>query len=238
MMEKYILKPLSWDTEFFGIPCARAMLNGELTEKEAEALCEECRAYDFVTIENTCGSSVNDFLLGTKGYAYITDCAVTLKKKSESHSADEFCGTSIRLAVEEDLPWIEAIAKDAFVTSRFYNDPKIPEEKASDLYRSWVKNAFLDDNKVIFVSEEKNGFLIYYQNEKTAHLNLIATGGENRKKGVGTDLTKYADNYAFENGCEDFYVGTQSANIPAINLYIKCGFRFSKSTKIFHLRND
>ncbi len=238
MIEVYTIKPLDWDTEFFGIPCARVTLNKELTEREMEALQEQCKAYEFVTIENTCGSSMNNFLLGEKTKAYITDCAVLLKKKSEAHSAEAYGDTSIRLAVEEDLPWIEDIAKEAFVTSRFYNDPQIPEEKASGLYKSWVNNAFADENMTIFVSEEKNGFLIYYQNEKTAHLNLIAAGGENRKKGVGTALTKYADNYAFENGCVDFYVGTQAMNITAINLYIKCGFRFSKTTRIFHLRND
>lgn len=238
MMEKYILKPLDWDTDFFGVSSARAMLNEALTEQEIENMLEQCKDYGFVTIENTCGSPINDFNLGTKSKAYITDCAVTLKKKSAPHSVDEFDGNSIRLAVEADLPWIEEIAKNAFVTSRFYNDPCIPVEKASDLYKSWVKNAFADENKTIFVTDEQNGFLIYYENGKDAHLNLIAAGGANRKKGVGTVLTKYADNYAFENGCEDFYVGTQSSNIPAINLYVKCGFKFSKSTRIFHLRND
>lgn len=238
MMEKYILKPLDWDTDFFGVSCARVMLNEELTEQEFENMLEQCEAYGFVTVENTCGSPVNDFYLGTKSKAYIADCAVTLKKKSEPHSIDELEGNSIREAVEADLPWIEGIAKNAFVTSRFYNDPCISEEKASGLYKSWVKNAFADENKTIFVTDEQNGFLIYYQNGKIAHLNLIAAGGENRKKGVGSALTRYADNYAFENGCEDFYVGTQSANIPAINLYVKCGFKFSKATKIFHLRND
>lgn len=238
MMEKYILKPLDWDTDFFGVSSARVMLNEELIEQEFENMLEQCRGYGFVTIENTCGSPVNDYYLGAKSKAYITDCAVTLKKKSEPHSVNEFDGNSIRMAVEEDLPWIEEIAKDAFTTSRFYNDPQIPKEKASALYKSWVKNAFSDENKIIFVSNEKNGFLIYYQNEGDAHLNLIATGGKNHKKGVGTALTKYADNYAFEKGCEDFYVGTQSANIPAINLYVKCGFKFSKAKRIFHLRND
>ena len=238
MTEKYILKPLDWDTAFFGVSCARVMLNEALSEQETENMLELCKDFDFVTIENTCGDPVNDFYLGTKSNAYITDCAVTLKKKSEPHSLEELEGNSIRLAVEEDLAWIEKIAGNAFSTSRFYNDPCISKEKASDLYKSWARNAFKDENKKIFVTDEQSGFLIYYQNGKDAHLNLIAAGGENRKKGVGTALTKYADNYAFENGCEDFYVGTQSVNLPAINLYVKCGFRFSKATKIFHLRKD
>ena len=33
-MEKYILKPLDWDTDFFGVSSARAMLNEALTEQE------------------------------------------------------------------------------------------------------------------------------------------------------------------------------------------------------------
>ncbi len=237
-MEKFIIKHLDWDTDFFGIPCARVMLNEELTEQDMENILEQCKPYSFVTVENTCGSAMNDFYLGTKSNAYITDCAVTLQKKSEAHSLEEFNGISIRLAIEEDLPWMTEIANNAFVTSRFYNDPCIPRDKVSGMYTSWVKNAYLDANKAIFVPEGKNGFLIYYQNGSNAHLNLIATGGENRKKGVGTALVKYADNYAFENGCENFFVGTQATNVPAINLYIKCGFKFFKSTRIFHFRND
>ncbi len=237
-MEKYIIKPLDWDTDFFGMSCARVTLNDELTEQETEELFEQSREYDFVTIENTCGAFINDFYIGQKSKAYITDCSVTLKKKSEAHSEVNMCETQIRLATEDDLPWLTQIAGKAFVNSRFCNDPHITEEAVSELYTSWVKNAFLDDNKTIFVTEEKNGFLIYFNDGNRAYINLIATDGRNCKKGVGTALVKYADNYAFENGCEEFFVGTQSTNIPAINLYIKCGFKFLKTTRIYHLRNN
>lgn len=235
-MEKYIFKHLDWDTEFFGIPCARVSLIEALTEQESEELFHQCDEYDFVTIENTCGDFSNDFYLGKSSKAYITDCSVTLKKQSSAYSSSDFGDIKIRPATEDDLSWITEIAGIAFTNSRFYNDPKITEEQVSNLYKSWVKNAFSDENKAVFVTEEKNGFIIYLQNGNQAHINLIATGGKNRKKGVATALVKYADNYAFANGCDEFFVGTQSTNIPAINLYIKCGFKFFKTTRIYHLR--
>lgn len=237
-MEKYNFRHLDWDTEFFGIPCARASLLEALSEECFEELFEKSAEYSFVTIENTCGEFSNDFYLGRCSKAYLTDCAVTLKKQSSAYSSEDFGDVKIRPATEEDLPWLTELAGSAFTKSRFYNDPEITEDQVSDLYKSWVKNALKDENKTVFVSEDKNGFVIYLQNGDQAHLNLIAAGGANRKKGVGTALVKYVDNYAFENGCSDFFVGTQATNIPAINLYIKCGFRFFKTTRIYHLRND
>ncbi len=238
MMDTFTIKPLDWDTEFFGVSCARVALSEALTEQGADDLLQQVSKYGFVTIENTCGAFINDFYIGNKSTAYITDCSVTLKKKTQAYSDDTFSETGIRLATEEDLPWLAEIAGAAFINSRFYNDPCITPEQVSGMYTSWVKNAFCDENKTIFVTEEKNGFLIYLQNGDQAHINLIAAGGANRKKGVGTALVKYADNYAFSNGCEDFFVGTQATNIPAINLYIKCGFKLFKTTRIYHLRNS
>ena len=238
MMEKFTIKHLDWDTDFFGMSCARVALNDALTEQDAESVFQQVSSYDFVTIENTCGAFINDFYVGNKSTAYITDCSVTLKKKSRAYSEADFSETQIRLATEDDLPWLTEIAGQAFVNSRFYNDPCITAEAVGGLYSSWVKNAFRDENKTIFVTEDKNGFIIYLQNGTEAYINLIATGGENRKKGVGTALVKFADNYAFENGCEEFFVGTQATNIPAINLYIKCGFKFFKTTRIYHLRKN
>lgn len=237
-MGKYNFSHLDWDTEFFGVPCARASLLEALSQEDFEELLQQCDGYSFVIVENTCGEFSNDFYLGKKSKAYITDCAVTLKKESTAYSSEDYGDIEIRPATEEDLPWITEIAGNAFVNSRFYNDPEITDEQVSKLYKSWVKNALSDENKAIFVTEDKNGFIIYLQNGDQAHINLIATGGTNRKKGVGTALVKYADNYAFENGCKDFFVGTQATNIPAVNLYTKCGFRFFKTTRIYHLRND
>lgn len=235
-MERYTFKHLDWDTDFFGVPCARASLLEALTEQEFEELLHQCDEYGFVTIENTCGEFSNDFYLGNNSRAYIADCAVTLKKQSKANSSADYGDTKIRPATEDDLPWIVEIAGSAFKNSRFSNDPEISEEQVSNLYKSWVKNALSDENKVVFVTEEKNGFIVYLQSGNQAHINLIATGGKNRKKGVGTALVKYVDNYAFENGCDDFFVGTQATNIPAINLYTKCGFKFLNTTRIYHLR--
>ncbi len=235
-MKKYNFSHLDWDTEFFGIPCARISLLEALTEQEMKDAFRQCDEYSFVTIENTCGAFSNDFYLGNSSKAYLADCAISLKKQSSAYSPRDFGDNKIRRATEEDLPWITEIAGSAFVNSRFCNDPAITDEQVSNLYSSWVKNAFSDENKTIFVTEEKDGFIIYLQNGNQAHINLIASDGKNRKKGVATALVRYVDNYAFVNGCEEFFVGTQATNVPAMNLYMKCGFKLFKTTRIYHLR--
>ncbi len=236
-MDNFILKPLEWDTAFFGMKCAKAVLNEALTEKELEDLLVQCKEYEFVTVENSCGAFSNDFYLGEKSEAYMTDCPVLLKKDAEKHPKEENSSFIIRKATEEDLPELAKIAEGAFVESRFFNDPEIPDEKAGELYSSWVKNAFYSENKTVFTTDERNGFLIYVQRDGEGHIDLVAAGGENRKKGVGTALVKFAENYAFEQGCGVFFVGTQATNIPALNLYIKCGFKIIKTSRIYHLRN-
>ena len=237
-MEKYILKPLDWDTEFFGIKSAKATINSPLDEDEVNTLLEECGKYSFVTIENICGAFRNDYLLGKLSNAYITDCPATLKKQTCKYNSDDFSGIEIREAQEDDLSVLEDIARNAFTVSRFFNDIEIPDEKAGELYALWVKNSLRNPDKKVFTVQDKCGFIICSVNEDgDGVINLIATGDKARNRGIGSALVKFCDNWAYEQGCKEIYVGTQSTNIPAINLYVKNGFKLFRTTRTYHLRN-
>lgn len=236
MTEKFKIFPLEWDTEFFGMKCSRVSVNEILTPEEADELIAKCKEFDFVTIENVCGAYENDCLLGERSSAYMVDCPIGLHKEPVSRDIAELKVT-VREAKEEDMSALLSIAEKAFVNSRFSNDPNISPDKVGELYSSWLRNAFSDDGKLVFTTDDRSGFLIYSKGMPESSINLLATDSDNRKKGTGTALIYFAENYAKEQGCSSFYVGTQVSNIPAVNLYLKCGFKIFRTTRTYHLRN-
>lgn len=237
-MDKYVLKPLQWDTDFFGVKSAKITLNGELNGQEVKNMLEEAKEYGFVTIENICGAYSNDYYLGKLSEAYITDCPMTLKKETRPYDADAYNGVVIRPAEESDLSVLTEIARNAFTISRFFNDPEIDNGKAGELYTCWIKNSLKSADKKVFTTDDNSGFIICSENnEGDGVINLIATGATARNRGIGSALVRFADNWAYECGCKNIYVGTQSTNIPAINLYVKNGFKVFRTTRTYHLRN-
>ncbi len=237
MEGKFNIVPLAWDTDFFKMKCAKASVYGVLTPEDVLELVKKCGEYEFVTIENVCGDYRNDYLLGEKTEAYMVDCPISLHKEPVFRRAEEFPDVKVRVATRDDMDELLNIARKAFVHSRFSNDPNISSEQVGGLYSSWLKNAFDDENKIIFTTEDRSGFLIYFKDDEEPAINLLATDTEKRKKGTGTALIYFAENYAKEQGCSSFYVGTQVSNIPAVNLYLKCGFKIFKTSRTYHLRN-
>lgn len=142
-MRKYEFTELKFDSDLFGVACAKVTLNERLSSGEFDALLNEAKAYSFVTVNNVCSDSFNRYLLGTRSHAFLTDTPVTLSKKTESAAAQ----SGVRPVLEEDIEPLSEISGTAFSKSRFASDPLLDKEKVSELYSLWVKNAFLNGEK-------------------------------------------------------------------------------------------
>lgn len=65
----------------------------------------------------------------------------------------------------------------------------------------------------------------------------IAVLPEHRRKGIATELLKTVANFAKEQGCERAELEVNVANLPAVELYRKCGYNEEGIRKNFYRKS-
>lgn len=142
----------------------------------------------------------------------------------------------IRNASLKDVEQIGEIGTNAFSFDRLFLDPSVENGVAENMYRDWSINCLKGLCEKVLVVEIKNeiaGFIALTTdsqfssilNRSYKRIVLVAVSSSHRGKGVGVQLVDAAKQWTY-NDCNDFLlVGTSAVNLPAQNLYNKCGFR-------------
>ncbi len=145
----------------------------------------------------------------------------------------------IRPFKSTDITNLKEIAQESFSTDHFHMDPRFPKEKVDDLYAEWVNNC-CNKNRAdtVLVAQcglKTAGFITCKATKPHNYgvIELVAVHPAFQGVGVGSGLLKKALSW-FSKRVNEVYVGTQITNIPAIRLYQRAGFRFSKSEATFH----
>jgi GNAT superfamily N-acetyltransferase len=143
----------------------------------------------------------------------------------------------------EDLPALRKIASAIFSIDRFHSDPAIGKEKADEVYLRWVENscAGFADCVLVARDEQPIGFTTLRIDRSSKPclgvsvgvIDLVATSGGHRRKGVAKLLTLAALQWFRQAGCEWVEVGTQLANLRASRVYQAAGFKFVNSSLTF-----
>jgi ribosomal protein S18 acetylase RimI-like enzyme len=155
--------------------------------------------------------------------------------------AHEFAGyCAVRFVIPSDERQVVELARRSFVYSRFHLDSAIPKAVADTVKAEWVASYFAgkrgDEMVIALVDETVVGFLLLlWGNDGVLTIDLIAVDGNQRRKGIASDMITYAESQC--HGCSRIKVGTQLANIPSIRLYEKIGFRMCMSKYVFHYHN-
>jgi ribosomal protein S18 acetylase RimI-like enzyme len=147
----------------------------------------------------------------------------------------------VRLAHPDEMEPVAELAGRAFRYNRFMSDSLIPDRLARNSRSEWVRNSFKGRAEAIYVAEDGGrlaGFLLLRskvdgQGTKAGVIDLIAVDSDHAGKGLGMALVSAAVHY-YNHQADYLEVGTQAKNIPAINLYIKSGFRIAKSEFTLH----
>lgn len=69
----YSCMPLKWDTDYFGISCARVNLSDAVPDAQQEEILRFCRSFDFVTLSNLYNRSENNLWIGQRTNAFLAD---------------------------------------------------------------------------------------------------------------------------------------------------------------------
>ena len=227
---------LKWDTVFFGIPCAKAVLRGPVSKRDWDGLKELFNGFRFIVIQNNDSEPVNSKLVGTETAAFLADVNVQFVKKIESA---ENSGQADGISIFQSMPRDDRILELAdFRFSRFIEDPELALRGGDGVYREWIKNSFGKPEKFFAVAEsggEICGYLLHSYEKDFCTIELIAVSDKIKKKGVGTGMFESVERAAGERGCSEIRVGTQLRNLPAINFYHKLGCRQAGCHQVYHL---
>ncbi|WP_420848529.1 GNAT family N-acetyltransferase [Paenibacillus oryzisoli] len=228
---------LKWDTDFFGVTSAKAILHKPLTIDEWDVLNGKFNDYQFVSIENRNSEPVNAQLIGKYTSAYLVDVNIQFAKRlEESHTV------SSNIVIHQALDKNDQILKIAdFQFSKFTEDSELAKRSGDQVYRQWLINSFGNSEKYFAISKDKsdivNGFLLHSYFENSCVVELIAVSKISSKSGIGTELFKAVEQFSYQRGIKQIKVGTQVRNMAAINFYYKVGCKQIGCHQVFHLWN-
>jgi dTDP-4-amino-4,6-dideoxy-D-galactose acyltransferase len=228
---------LQWDTEFFGVSCAKAILHKPVTRLEWKDLLEKFRNYQFISIQNLNSEPANALLIGKDTTAFLADVNIQFIKKVDVGSI-----------MPENLKIYQAMERDErivnmaeFPFSKFTEDPELAKRGGGEVYRQWLINSFEKQNKFYALAEGGNGgidgYLLHSYSDRTCIVELVAVSSNRAKGGIGTNLFKAIEYSAYQCGCREIKVGTQVRNVGAINFYHKVGCKQVGCHQVYHLWN-
>lgn len=233
----YECKPLQWDTDYFGVSSARVNLIGIVDENGQDELTEFCKGYDFVTIANLDNIKENNHWIGNRTNAFLVDMNIQFLKVLVDKPDYQDEKTSVVNSLTRNEQIVD-IAKKSFTYSRFFNDPKLPEKQAKNIYLHWTECAFGQENKYFVISEREGnvvGYILFSMSGDNSVIELIAVEEKYQGKRVGKSLIHMMESFVIDQGIRKIKVGTQVNNISAAQFYNTMGFKYVSCGSMYHL---
>jgi len=226
MAEPPLCRLLAWDSDFFGVRVARVH-PGRLTPATASAVMGWCEAHaiDLLYFLADADDPLTIGLAEDYGFRLV-DLRVTLDRPLDGAQALR-APDAVRPVRPADLPALQAIARTGFAQSRFYADPRIPDERAAALYETWVTQRAQDPAAHVLVAEMEGqaaGFITCLRSGAQGTIDLFAVGEGARGRGLGQALVSAALDWFAGQGAAGVSVVTQGRNLAAQRLYQRCGF--------------
>jgi RimJ/RimL family protein N-acetyltransferase len=228
---------LKWDTDFFGVNSAKAILHMPLSLNEWHKLQAKFRHYQFISITNQNSDPINAQLIGRDTSAFLVDVNIQFVKKL----VDPF-EMPKNVTIHQSLERNDQIAELAdFKFSKFTEDPELANRGGDQVYSQWLINAFEKPDKFFALSRNEkdkiDGFVLYSFSNNACVIELIAVSLKVSKGGIGTSLFKAVEYATHKQGFKEIKVGTQIRNIGAINFYHKVGCKQVGCHQVYHLWN-
>lgn len=235
--KNYELRPLQWDTDYFGVRSARANLSGIIDEQDQKVIIDFCKDYDFVTICNFDNINENNQWIGSRTNAFLADTNIQFLKVLEFKPGFQDENTYVVNGLSRNEQILD-IARKSFNYSRFFTDPKLSREQAKNIYLHWTECAFCQENKYFVVSEREGnvaGYILFSFNEDISVIELIAVDEKYQGQRVGKSLIQKMESYVLDHRIQKIKVGTQVNNISAAQFYNALGFKYVSCASMYHL---
>ena len=221
--------PRSWDSTFFGVRVAEAQVHDDALDQaledaarsEVECLYLFVNAADLMTIETA-----------VRRGGRLVDLRVELAGRIEIDPGNG--PPSTRRATQNDREALLPQARELAAESRFWRDPRIPNQKVQEMYDIWLDRC-LDEGVVTVPETRGTGFVGARKDRDSASIDLVYVDAASRGQGLGRALIRDA---VAALGASDVSVVTQSGNVAAQRLYQSLGLRSRRAIAVLHLWLD
>lgn len=218
---------MSWDTEFWGLPIAKA--------DRAHVDIDQWAA------DNTVGlmwllipSDRPEEAQEAEGRGWrFMDVRVELERPTVAMSG------GLEPHRDGDVEALVQIARTSHRITRFYADPTLDDERCDDLYEHWIRNSCAGWADSVIVTRTGGlpaGYITVHVDGDASSIGLIAVDLDRRRAGMGFALVQNAVGAAHAAGASRMSVVTQGRNVAAQRLFQKCGFRTTRTDLWFHKR--
>ncbi len=214
---------MEWDTEFWGVPVARTTGPSGISEWAAmNSVGMVCLLVDSHEPEQAQEAE-------ERGFRFM-DIRVQLETRCFPSPQ------TVRLAKAEDTDRLCDLAREAFVLTRFYADPRFDDSLCGELYATWTRNLCEGDDLVLVADRDgvPVGYVTVHKEGRTAKIGLIAVAADWRGQQIGRELMLGATDWAWSRGCDLMVVVTQGRNIGAVRTFESCGFKVTDTSLWFH----
>jgi ribosomal protein S18 acetylase RimI-like enzyme len=224
---------LAWDTEFWGTRIGR-VAHDRLDDTVAASVDAWVAANGVECIYYLApGDDPGSAHAAERNGFALMDVRVELARAAER----EQVGPSIREARDDDRQALRRIASSSHGVTRFYADPRFPNDRCDDLYDTWIRRSLEGWADGVLVAEADAtaaGYVSCHLSERTGSIGLIAVDTAARGSGLGVDLARGAVAWCAERGAETMTVVTQGRNVAALRTFMRAGFAPSSLDLWFH----
>ena len=224
---------LEWDTEFWGRPVG--LVEGDaLDPGRLEAVDAWADANGVACVYFLAGSQEPlTAQVAEQGGFRLMDVRVELRRAA---AGDEAVG-DLRPARPDDLDALRSIARQSHGVTRFYADPRFPDERCDDLYDRWITRSLEGWSAGVLVAEadgRPSGYVTCHLDDDGGSIGLIAVDASERRSGRGVELARGAVAWCREQGAEQMSVVTQGRNVAALRTFQRAGFLVDTVGLWFH----
>jgi dTDP-4-amino-4,6-dideoxy-D-galactose acyltransferase len=229
---------LDWDSDFFGIRVGR-IIRSQLEVEELSEILSELREMQVklvywpsdLEIEVDLAAKLGGFLADKKTTFAMDFHSINFDKNISTDTVESF---TTSMSVND----LESLAIQSGEYSRFAIDPNLPKDKFVSLYKIWIDRSARKEiaSEVLLIRdcEKFAGMVTLGEKNGRGDIGLIAVDSNYRGRKYGEKLVRAAQRWFSENGYEYGQVVTQGQNVPACNLYIKCGYSVEQVEYFYH----
>ncbi|AHF75405.1 TDP-fucosamine acetyltransferase [Sodalis praecaptivus] len=222
---------LAWESEFFGRRLGRVVFDDAAPRLTPSALT----GFALVQAKVAAQATAQMDALSAIGFRPVEgemDCCYTLPACAGGApvaGAAALPAAEMRLAGEADISALRALAAQTLVQSRF-RAPWFSDEERQRFYAQWVANAVRGSfDHLCLVAQGPDGIsgLVTLRDigGQAARIGLLAVSPAARGRGTGKLLCRAALGWCRSRGFRQLWVATQTANLPALRLYLASGAR-------------
>jgi GNAT superfamily N-acetyltransferase len=143
----------------------------------------------------------------------------------------------LRSARDADREKLRAIARTSHGITRFYADPRFPDDRCDDFYATWIDRSLEGWAQAVLVADAGDapaGYVSVHLDGDHGSIGLIAVDAAARGRGLGEALARGAVGWCAREGATTMSVVTQGRNAAALRTFERAGFRAHSVGLWFH----